>query len=359
MSSPAYRLGEKLAFNRSVVYRKPLGGHEFHIEYPENMSVGGVQSKFDYGYLPGKKGPDGDSLDFYVGRHPNGAIARFTKTVGQGANGVAADHKYFAGFTPEELADYQQKFPEYTHQPNAALTDRVDFKNWDHLNEHLNALPSTGPITRLQEWLGKKAPVKVAGLTDLYAQALPPGSPQRFVAHGSLVGSAIGGVHGAVEGGLDDIEGDETRLQNILEGARAGLRNGAIKGAEGGAAAWVLKKMGGVYERDYMYEPGWQPGQGAPAGSPMDRARALYGRYMPPGELRRLGQHVGIGAALAGTYGGLQGGVQGLRDVLNNDVVDGAAGHVLGSAGRGAWNGAVGGAESGALLYGARRMIGV
>lgn len=277
MSSPAYRLGEKLAFNRSVVYRKPLGGHEFHIEYPENMSVAGVQSKFDYGYLPGKKGPDGDSLDFYVGHHPNGAIARFTKTVGKGAHGVAADHKYFAGFSPEELADYQQRFPEYTHQPNAALTDRVDFKDWDHLNEHLNALPSTGPITRLQEWLGRKAPVKVAG----------------------------------------------------------------------------------VYERDYMREPGWQPGQGAPAGSPADRARALYARHMPPGELRRLGQHVGLGAALAGTYGGLQGGVQGLRDVLNDDVVEGGPGHVLGSAGRGAWNGAVGGAEMGGLLYGGRRMIGV
>jgi hypothetical protein len=149
----------KLALNRSTVFRRQLGPHTFHVEYPEDMSVGGVQSKYDYGYLPGRKGPDGDSLDFYIGHDPQGSIARFTKKL-PGVEGVA-DHKYFAGFTPEQLKDYQERFPEYTHQPGAALTDRVDFKNWEELNKHLESLPKTGPITRLQETLGRRTPMKV------------------------------------------------------------------------------------------------------------------------------------------------------------------------------------------------------
>jgi hypothetical protein len=149
----------KLALNRSTVFRRQLGPHTFHVEYPEDMSVGGVQSKYDYGYLPGRKGPDGDSLDFYIGHDPQGSIARFTKKL-PGVEGVA-DHKYFAGFTPEQLKDYQERFPEYTHQPGAALTDRVDFKNWEELNKHLESLPKTGPITRLQETMGRRTPMKV------------------------------------------------------------------------------------------------------------------------------------------------------------------------------------------------------
>ena len=149
----------KLAFNRSTVFRRQLGPHTFHVEYPEDMSVSGVQSKYDYGYLPGRKGPDGDSLDFYIGHDPQGSIARFTKKL-PGVEGDA-DHKYFAGFTPEQLKDYQARFPEYTHQPGAALTDRVDFNNWEELNKHLESLPKTGPLTRLQETLGRRAPMKV------------------------------------------------------------------------------------------------------------------------------------------------------------------------------------------------------
>ena len=146
--------GQKVAFNRSTVYRRKMGPHEFHVEYPEDMSVNGVHSKYDYGYLPGYKNPDGDSADFYLGHDPNGSIARFTKTM-PGVEGTA-DHKFFAGFTPEQLEDYQKNFPEYTHQAGAALTDRKDFKDWGELDSHLSTLGKTGPLTRIQEEYAKR-----------------------------------------------------------------------------------------------------------------------------------------------------------------------------------------------------------
>jgi hypothetical protein len=192
----------KLAFNRSTVMQRKLGPHTFHIEYPEGMDVGGVRSKYDYGYLPGRKGPDGDSLDFYLGHNPEGSIARFTKKL-PGVEGVA-DHKYFAGFSPEELEDYQKNFQEYTRQPGVSLTDRVDFKNWDELNKHLESLPKTGPLTHLQELWAKKAPVKYASIFESVSR--------------SATGHVPDVARKATASALDEAE---KRLPGIVEGAVA------------------------------------------------------------------------------------------------------------------------------------------
>lgn len=152
---------EKQALNRTTVYRRQFGPKEFHIEYPKGFNVGGVESKYDYGYLPGVKSPDGDSADFYVGDDPKGVISRFTKTL-PGQKGLA-DYKYFVGLTPEQMADYQKRFPEYTHSPGAALVDRKDFKDWNELEGYLAQQPRTGFITRLQERMARRsAPMKVA-----------------------------------------------------------------------------------------------------------------------------------------------------------------------------------------------------
>jgi hypothetical protein len=152
---------EKQALNRSTIYRRQFGPKEFHIEYPKGFNVGGVESKYDYGYLPGVKSPDGDSADFYVGDDLKGGISRFTKTL-PGQKGLA-DYKYFVGLTPEQMDDYQKRFPEYTHSPGAALVDRKDFKDWNELEGYLAQQPRTGFITRLQESIAAhRAPMKVA-----------------------------------------------------------------------------------------------------------------------------------------------------------------------------------------------------
>lgn len=131
---------EKKAEDRPVIEQKKLGPHTFNIEIKKDHLVPGNKhpSTADYGHLPGYTGPDGDSLDFFVGDHPHGVLAVFDKQKNfDGKGWVTTDKKFCVGMDPKEYAAWRSH-PAMTSHPSIRFANEKHFKDWNHLQQHID-----------------------------------------------------------------------------------------------------------------------------------------------------------------------------------------------------------------------------
>jgi DNA-directed RNA polymerase beta subunit len=132
--------GEKTAEDRPVIEQKKLGPHTFNIEIKKDHLVPGNKypSTSDYGHLPGYTGPDGDSLDFFVGNHPHGVLAVIDKQKNfDGKGWVTTDKKFCVGMDPKEYAAWREH-PAMSSHPSIRYANDKHFKDWDHLQSHID-----------------------------------------------------------------------------------------------------------------------------------------------------------------------------------------------------------------------------
>ena len=130
----------KTAEDRPVLEQKKLGPHSFNIEIKKDHLVPGNKypSTSDYGHLPGYTGPDGDSLDFFVGNHPHGVLAVLDKQKNLDGKGwVTTDKKFCVGMDPKEYAAWREH-PAMTSHPSIRYANDKHFKDWDHLQSHID-----------------------------------------------------------------------------------------------------------------------------------------------------------------------------------------------------------------------------
>lgn len=135
---------EKKAEDRPTKFKKNLGPHTFHIEIPKGTKHYSPQSKThlesssDYGYLPGYVGPDGDSLDFFVGDHDDGVIACYDKQKNLDGKGwKTTDTKFCVGMRPEDHKAWLDH-PSMHKNPAIRFANEKKFNDWDHLQEHID-----------------------------------------------------------------------------------------------------------------------------------------------------------------------------------------------------------------------------
>jgi DNA-directed RNA polymerase beta subunit len=143
--------GEKRAEDRPVIERRHLGPFQFAIEIKKGQShkaegkTTSRGSSEDYGHLPGYVGPDGDSLDFFVGHEPHGAIFSYEKQKKLNAQGELhpdapwqhTDTKYVVGLGPKDAAEFH-KNTEAWNSPMIRFANLKHFKDWDHLQRHID-----------------------------------------------------------------------------------------------------------------------------------------------------------------------------------------------------------------------------
>lgn len=125
---------EKLA-DRPVVRSKKCGGFTFEIEIEKGDKPFGHPFPCDYGYLPGFEGPDGDSLDFWVGDDPDGVLVS-VDTDEQDEKGVwrPADVKFIVG-VPLERVDAVLR--QIERKPKTRCVNRTEYASWDDLKEEI------------------------------------------------------------------------------------------------------------------------------------------------------------------------------------------------------------------------------
>lgn len=131
---------EKKAEDRPVIEQKKLGPHTFNIEIKKDHLVPGNKhpTPADYGHLPGYTGPDGDSLDFFVGNNPHGVLAVLDKQKNLDGKGwVTTDKKFCVGMDPKEYAAWRAQ-PAMTAHPSIRYVNDKHFKDWDHLQRHID-----------------------------------------------------------------------------------------------------------------------------------------------------------------------------------------------------------------------------
>lgn len=124
----------KLA-DRPVTTTKKFGPLTFDIEIKQDAAPWGKPFLHDYGYLPGYTGPDGDSLDFWVGDDVHGVLCAVdTEEQDDDDKWHPADVKYVVGVraadVPAVLAQIEQK-------PHTRVKHRRDFTDWDNLTASL------------------------------------------------------------------------------------------------------------------------------------------------------------------------------------------------------------------------------
>jgi len=130
----------KKAEDRPVLYQKRVGPHAFNIEIEKEFHVRGNKfpSSSDYGHLPGYVGPDGDSLDFFVGDRHDGVLAVYDKQKNfDGKGWKTTDKKFVVGMNPTEYAAWQ-KHPAMTAHPQIRFANERRFKDWDDLKSHID-----------------------------------------------------------------------------------------------------------------------------------------------------------------------------------------------------------------------------
>lgn len=121
--------------DRPTVAKKKFGGKRFVIELKKGTKPFGKVFLNDYGYLPGFTGPDGDSLDFWVGDDENGALAA-VDTYEPNAKGKIElqDVKYMVGI-PE--ADIPKQVAQIEQKPGVTTKNLRYFKDWAELDESI------------------------------------------------------------------------------------------------------------------------------------------------------------------------------------------------------------------------------
>ena len=135
----------KTAEDRPVIERKPLGPFTFHIEIKKGTShkAEGLAkargSSEDYGHLPGYVGPDGDSLDFFVGNDPKGHIFSYEKQKRPDAKSPwkTTDVKFVVGLNAADADRFERNTNEWNSE-TVRFANRRAFKDWDHLRRHID-----------------------------------------------------------------------------------------------------------------------------------------------------------------------------------------------------------------------------
>jgi hypothetical protein len=127
----------KKAADRATISTRTLGPFTFNIEKVKRTATtkGPVA---DYGHLPGYTGPDGDSLDFYVGHTPHGAIFAYDKQRDDGEGWTTTDVKFCAGMSPAEERDFHADVKGFT-RPETRFANLRHFKDWAALKSHIDA----------------------------------------------------------------------------------------------------------------------------------------------------------------------------------------------------------------------------
>ena len=137
---------EKKAEDRPVLEQKKLGPHTFNLEMLRHQFAdepGTMTSRsgaWDYGHLPGYTGPDGDSLDFFVGDHPTGHIFAFDKEKNVDGKGwKVTDTKFVVGLKPHDKQEFLNRIKAYNAGPLPLRYGKVrQFKDWNHLQQHID-----------------------------------------------------------------------------------------------------------------------------------------------------------------------------------------------------------------------------
>jgi DNA-directed RNA polymerase beta subunit len=138
---------EKKAEDRPVIEQKKLGPHTFNLEMLRHQfedAPGTFTSRsgnWDYGHLPGYVGPDGDSLDFFVGDKPDGHIFSFHKQKSDdgGKTWRTTDIKYMAGMSSKDKDEFLRRVNEYNAiGPTLRYALPKQFKDWNHLQQHID-----------------------------------------------------------------------------------------------------------------------------------------------------------------------------------------------------------------------------
>lgn len=130
--SRAKRAAEKLA-DRPVKSDKKLGGLTFKIEIKKGEAPWGDKFPEDYGYLPGYEGPDGDSLDFWVGDDAGGTLW----AVDTEEDGVPTDVKYIVG-----VSSPQKVMKQIERKPGCKCKNLREYDDWQALKGSLDEFHS-------------------------------------------------------------------------------------------------------------------------------------------------------------------------------------------------------------------------
>ena len=118
---------EKVA-DRPVKATKRLGPFTFEIEIKKGEKPFGKPFLNDYGYLPGYVGPDGDSLDFWVGDNEEGPYVAVDTEEG----GVPADVKYMVG-----IDDVNACIKQIEQKPDTKCKRRREYVDWATLKDSI------------------------------------------------------------------------------------------------------------------------------------------------------------------------------------------------------------------------------
>lgn len=135
----------KTAADRPVIEKKPLGPFIFHIEIKKGTAhkAEGLAkargSSEDYGHLPGYVGPDGDSLDFFVGNDPQGHIFSYEKQKRPDPKSPwkTTDVKFVVGLNKADTDRFERNTNEWNSE-TVRFANRRTFKDWDHLRQHID-----------------------------------------------------------------------------------------------------------------------------------------------------------------------------------------------------------------------------
>lgn len=130
----------KISNDRPVILQKRIGPHTFNIELLKgSTSESGTPVSEDYGHLPGYIGPDGDSLDFFVGDEDSdkSVIGSFEKQKQINGKWTTTDKKYVVGLPMEEYKNLREKLDKHP-SPGAKYVNDVFFKDWDELQNHID-----------------------------------------------------------------------------------------------------------------------------------------------------------------------------------------------------------------------------
>lgn len=126
---------KKTAEDRPTVKVREFGPFTFHVEIPKGTKPFGHPFPCDYGYLPGYVGPDGDSLDFWVGSDKGGAFVS-VDTEEQNAKGVwvKRDTKYIVGVPSNAV---HLVLTQIERKPKTRCVNRRDYASWDALTKSI------------------------------------------------------------------------------------------------------------------------------------------------------------------------------------------------------------------------------
>ena len=125
-ASLGVELREKTA-DRPTKKTRKFGPHTFVIEICKGDRPFGKAFLNDYGYLPGYEGPDGDSLDFWVGDDPDGALA----VCDTHEDGSHCDTKYMVGIPKGEI---DAQIGQMEQKPGVECKKLRFFEDWDDLD---------------------------------------------------------------------------------------------------------------------------------------------------------------------------------------------------------------------------------